>query len=340
MLVKYVVKVLAETTPNTRMADATMDENAKAVYGEGDPIIPDLDLTRRERYPMAAFSGYKVVEHFKAWGFMKFSIETPLPLNVVSFDGSDIDIMLKSSGHSRASIYQTPGDDQTPVVGYEFAPQTGNTSTMSIDIVGTENKFKGHGGKAAMKLTAKAGDPLMIMFDVSAAFDDVEDGTFTPPFLNPTTSAMIDENDIYGHVKIGTTEGTATRAQIDEFTLDTIGSGQVVQKKNFSVNAFRVADFFPTVQVKGDVDTENPYSVQAVLDGDAKAFVVTIKDKDTLSDPQDPTTGKVKWEIIVPTMTPDRLQDLTQRDGLGYLDNLFNANPTSGNDNYVIRYYI
>jgi len=338
MEVKYVVKVLKETTENTRIADATMDTTGVTVYAEGDPKIPSIELSRREFFPIAAFSGYKVVEHFNAWSSMKFSLDTPLPLDVVNFDGSDVDILLQCSGHSRTPIYETPGDDTTPIAGYEYAPQTNNAATMSVDILGTENKFKGHGGKAKFSMLAKVGDPIMMKFDISAAFDALDDGAFTPPFLTPTPSAMLDDSDVYGHVKIGATQVAAALSEIDEVGIDM--GADIKQRRTFKTNAFNIANFYPTVSLKGDVDSENPYSIDDVLDGVAKALVWRAKDRDDLSDANDPTSGKVKWEIVVPTMTPDKVPTLSDKDGLGYLDNTFNANPTSGNDNYVIRYYI
>ena len=337
MKAKFLLAVRQEQVTNVRESDANMNL-AKPVYAEDDVLIPNPELTKREFKPLAAFSGYKVVAFYKSWGSMKLSLNRPLPLNVAVFDGSDIDIMLQSSGLSRVVLYETPGDDQTPVIGYEYKPDTYNTKTMSIDVIGEEHKFKGHGAKCAFSISAKSGDPVMISFDMSAAFDDVEEGVFAPPFLTPPEASMLDENNIYGHVKIGADEAAATRAEIDEFTLDM--GADVLQKKTFKTNAFRIKEFYPTVSLKGDVDVENPYSVDEVVSGEAKALVVRIKDKVTLSDAQDPTSGKVKWEIVVPTMTPDKLPILSDQDGLGYLDQSFNANPTSGNDNYVIRYFI
>ena len=337
MKAKFVLAIKQESNPNVREDDASMT-TAIPVYAEGDVVIPNPELTRREYQPLSAFSGYKVVEFFKSWGSMKFSIKRPLPLEVPNFDGSDIDIMLQCSGHSRTILYETSGDSSTPIVGYEYMPDTDNKETMSIDIIGDELKYEGYGAKSAFSLLAQVGEPIMTEFALSAAYDDVKSGTFIVPFLSPPKASMIDENDIYGHVKIGATEVTAARSEIDEFSLDM--GADVVQHKTFNKNGFRIKEFFPSISLKGDVDSENPYSIDSVLDGDTKALVVRIKDKSTLSDPADERSGKVKWEIVVSSMRADSVPSLSDKDGLGYLDQTFNANPTAGNDNYVLRYFI
>ena len=337
MKARFILNAKIESSTNVRENDASMN-TAVPIYTEGEVLIPAPELSRREFTPISAYSGNKMVSLYKAWGSMKFNLARPLPLHVNSFDGSDIDILLQSASHSRVTLYETPGDDQTPIVGYEFKPETSNNKTLSVDIVGEELKYKGHGAKASFSLTSKVGEPVMISLELNAAFDDVQNGNFSVAFLSPPEAALVDENDVYGHVKIGSDLATAARSEIDELTLDM--NSNIVPLKTFKTNAFRMKEFFPTLSLKGDVDTENPYSVDSVVDGTSKALVVRIKDKNDLSDAADETSGKVKWEIVINNMTPDKLPTLSDKDGLGYLDALFNINPTLGNDNYVIRYFI
>jgi len=329
-LLKNVASFKLEATPGVRETDMS---TAQAVYSEDEVLVAKPDLKNRTFIPLSAFKGGERTNIFKAWGKLPFKITRPLPIDVAVFDGSDMDILLQISGHSRTPIYQTPGDDQTPIVGYKYAPDTNSAATASVDIVGEKRKFTAHGAKAALSISFAVGKVAMLTFDVSSAYDDMTEGAFVPPFVTPPEAAMIDDRNEYGKVELD-----LQRFDADDITFDT--GADVKPKETFKGMIFRMVDYKPTVGIKGFLDDVNTLSIDAAVAGSEMAFRVTIKDPTDLTDPQDPTTGKVKWLIYADKIALKDVPGPSDKDGLYYLDKVFKMIQTAGDDNYAIEYYL
>lgn len=330
---KYAVLVKLEGTKGVREADMSA---AVPVYAEGDPLIASPEFDTRTRKPLSQYSGNELTSVTKEWSRLPFSLSTPLPLVIASYDGSWIDLLFRASGLKRTEEYETPGDDQTPVASYTYTPVTDPTESLSVDIVGTDRKFMSHGAAAAMSISSSVPDDVMVSFSVSSSFDDMEEGTFTPSYAEVPRTSKIDASNEYGHFYMG-----GACFESDEFELDM--GADIQQKRAWCVgrgNAFVMADYLPKITVKGFKDQTNEYSIDAALNGDQTSFVITIKDPTQLTDAQDPTTGKVKWVITVPVAILDDVPTPSEKIGYLYLSKVFSCRPTTGDDNFSITYYI